>query len=322
MSTIYILGSGAVGFPLGGFLSLAGKDVVAVRTSPDLSAQRGGEVDVGVEYAQDGWVNTTIRTMALSQLSWGAQGVFVICAKAFANEELAKVLADKQVRGPLVILQNGLGVERPYMELLPKHTLVRGVLYMTSQRRDQQSHVFYFRAIQASRLGLMQGEREDLDGVVDALNTAWFPFEMEEDIRREVWRKAIVNSVFNSICPLLEVDNGYFSRDLGGLGLAHEMVEECVALTRRLGIDLTSKDVMQQILRISSGSTQWISTLQDIKRGRMTEIESLNLAIAREAASLMPPLPVTKVEWLGRMVLAKSQLQRAASNPESFSTCH
>jgi 2-dehydropantoate 2-reductase len=38
-------------------------------------------------------------------------------------------------------------------------------------------------------------------------------------------------------------------------------------------------------MRISTGSKQLISTLQDIRNGRQTEIESLNLEIARLAAS-------------------------------------
>ena len=45
------------------------------------------------------------------------------------------------------------------------------------------------------------------------VNHRWFPFRTEEQIERKVWKKAILNAVFNSICPLLGIDNGIFVCD-------------------------------------------------------------------------------------------------------------
>ena len=81
-------------------------------------------------------------------------------------------------------------------------------------------------------------------------------------------------------------------------------------LTDRLNVGLSEAEVMKQIMVISTGSKQLISTLQDIRNGRQTEIESLNLEIARLAASLQPPLYLPQTELLGKMILAKSVLHR------------
>jgi 2-dehydropantoate 2-reductase len=68
---------------------------------------------------------------------------------------------------------------------------------------------------------------------------------------------------------------------------------------------------MEQIMRISRASDgQLISTLQDIRTGRKTEIEFLNLEIARVAASMQPKLYLPRIELLGKMILAKSLQQR------------
>jgi len=109
---------------------------------------------------------------------------------------------------------------------------------------------------------------------------------------------------------LLEVDNGVFVRDEPTADLARQLVEECITLTDRLNIGLSESEVMQQIMLISQGSKQLISTLQDIRNGRQTEIESLNLEIARLAASQQPPLHLLRTELLGKMILAKSVLNR------------
>jgi 2-dehydropantoate 2-reductase len=46
--------------------------------------------------------------------------------------------------------------------------------------------------------------------------------------------------------------------------------------------------------------------LQDIRASRQTEIEFLNLEIARVAASMQPGLTLPRVDMLGKMILAKS----------------
>jgi 2-dehydropantoate 2-reductase len=63
-------------------------------------------------------------------------------------------------------------------------------------------------------------------------------------------------------------------------------IRECVTL--KLNIGLSESELMAQITLITNGSDQLISTLQDIRSGRLTEIEFLNLEIARVAASMEP----------------------------------
>ena len=88
---------------------------------------------------------------------------------------------------------------------------------------------------------------------------------------------------------------------------------ECLALTDRLALGLGQEELMEQILQISKSSAgQLISTLQDIKAGRETEIEFLNLEMARTAAAQQPKIDLPKTELLGRMIQAKSKQQATA----------
>ena len=147
----------------------------------------------------------------------------------------------------------------------------------------------------------------ELDETVGLLSTEHLPFHAEEGIEPAVWKKVVVNAVFNSLCPLLEVDNGIFAREAGVAAMAREIVRECLSVTDRLGLELTEDGLMAQIGQISRSSDgQLISILQDLRRGLATEIEYLNLAIARKGSSLSPPVSLPRTELLGRMVLAKS----------------
>jgi 2-dehydropantoate 2-reductase len=301
--TIYILGSGAVGFPLAAYLTNAGRHVVAVRTS--LNDVPKTTIDVTVQDATSR-VTAPIETISLSNLA-RLDGTLVITTKSYTNQAIADLLKERGATGSLVIMQNGVGVERPFLEA-GFAAVCRCVLYVTSQPISEFH--FSFHPITASPIGIIQGPETQLTKCVEQLTTDAFPFRAETNIQKEIWKKAIINSVFNSICPLLDVDNNVFARDEATANLARQLVKECITLTDRLNIALSESEVMQQIMRISTGSKQLISTLQDIRNGRQTEIESLNLEIARQAASLQPPLYVPQTELLGKIILAKSVLHR------------
>lgn len=306
MDTIYVLGSGAIGFPLVAYLAQAGRPVVAVRTSR--SDVPRGTVTVSVQNGSERF-SISVETASLAQLPT-LDGIIVIATKAHANAALARELVAKAATGPLVILQNGIGVEQSLLDAqFPD--VYRCILYTTSQGTGQDE--FAFRSVSASPIGIITGDEAGQARCVAALSTASFPFRAEANIQREIWKKALINAAFNSICPLLEVDNGVFARDEAAAALAREVVREGVSLTERLGLALSEQEVMEQVLQISTRSDgQLISTLQDLRAGRPTEIAFLNLAIARLAASLEPPLQLLRTELLGKLIVAKSNQQQSA----------
>jgi 2-dehydropantoate 2-reductase len=303
---IYILGSGAVGFPLAAYLAAAGRAVVAVRTSR--SDIPKGTITVAVQNDASR-ISAPVETVSLSKLV-DIRGTIVVAAKSHANTAIAQALSAKAAAGPIVILQNGLGVEKPFLDA-GFSSVYRCVLYVTAQPVAENG--FTFRPVTASPIGIITGDEAGLQKCVADLTTAGFPFRPEANIQRETWKKAIINSVFNSICPLLDIDNGIFVRDAAAAKLAREVIRECVVLTDRLNLGLTEDELMEQLLLISKRSDgQLISTLQDIRTGRQTEIEFLNLEIARVAATMHPRIALPRVELLGNLILAKSSQHRGA----------
>lgn len=305
--TVYVLGAGAIGFPLAAYLVNAGRVVVAVRTSR--SDVPKGTVTVTVQNGPQE-LHVPLEMVSLSQLGQ-IEGTIVVAAKAYANAAIAAELVRKRASGPVVIMQNGVGVEQPFLDAqFP--AIYRCVLYITSQAVAENR--FTVRPVTASPIGVVVGDEAGLAQCVELLSTEGFPFRVEPHIQREVWKKAIANVAFNSICPLLEVDNGVFARDAAAADLARRLVRECVAVTDRLHLGLTERELMEQIMLISRRSDgQLISTLQDIRAGRETEIASLNLEIVRLAASLEPGLHLPQVDLLGQMIAVKATQQRRSS---------
>lgn len=306
---VFIVGAGAIGLPLAVHLVNHGRQVTAVRTSTDDISQQ--KVEITIQGSTGQAIKTPVEMVSFSKLE-RISGIIVVTAKSYANKEIASRLKEKHITAPIVILQNGLGVEKPYIDSRVQE-IYRCILYATSQKKGNNN--YSFRTIAASPIGIIKGDENRLNKIVKTLNTVDFPFRAQMDIQKEIWKKAIINSVFNSICPLLEIDNGIFNRDKKSAELAREIVEECIQVTNRLKVELNENEIMEQIYTISNGSDgQLISTLQDIKNGRETEIESLNLEISRVAEKLTPPVAISKTKLLGNMILLKSQIHKISEH--------
>jgi 2-dehydropantoate 2-reductase len=162
--------------------------------------------------------------------------------------------------------------------------------------------------VAASPIGIVNGSEETLTSIVNHLTTPVFSFRSEPDIEPIIWKKVISNCVFNSICPLLETDNGVFKRNEAVLEIGKQVIRECITVARKSGIQLTEKEVLDNVLAISELSDgQRISTYQDILNNRQTEIDSMNLAIAIEAERLGIPVPITTL--LGKLIKSKSEMR-------------
>ena len=301
LGPVYVIGCGAVGIPLAASLIRSGLPAIAVRTREENALEETVSISITMHGKTS---NLPIRTTGISNLR-DVDSPIVIATKAHANEAVARRLVDAGVRAPLVIMQNGLGVERPFLDA-GFDEIYRCVLYIVSEGDLQKG--FQFNPVSPSPIGIVKGSQEQFDRCVTSLNTADFPLRIESDIRVEVWTKTIINSVFNAICPLLDADNSLFSRDEAARLLAKELIRESTSLANRLGIGLDENVLFERVLLISSNSTQAISTLQDLRAGRETEIEFLNLELARIGASMQPPAALPRTECLGRMVEMKSRL--------------
>ena len=73
-------------------------------------------------------------------------------------------------------------------------------------------------------------------------------------------------------------------------------VEEAITIAEALGIDLGPEDQLEHVYEVASATAMNRSSmLQDVERGRKTEIDSLNGAIVKLAKSLGLKVPVNDV---------------------------
>lgn len=303
--TIYIIGGGAIGKALAVFLKLNEKNVIIIRGSLDDGSTSTENIEVEISKTESVAANIEIHTLSNYP---ALNGIIILTNKSFGNDKLAKALSSKCKNAPVVILQNGINVEQPFIDN-GFSQIYRVIIFASSQSVGKNK--FKFKPVEPSAVGIIKGNTQTQEMIVQQISSPYFEFISVENIMPLIWTKTIANCVFNSVCPLLETDNGIFYRNKSALKIAGDVVAECVAIANLAGISIEFEKVVDKLLQISrSGDGQLISTYQDIINKRETEIESFNFAIAKIAEDLNVNQPVIQTKLLGELVKLKSELTR------------
>lgn len=305
-ATIYIIGAGAIGRALAVFLSQHAQQVTLLRGHISTAAEH--HENITVELSSGEMLSASVRVSAIDNYST-LDGIIVLATKSYGNHAIASALKDRTGNSPIVVMQNGLNVEMPFLEHgFPG--IYRCVLFASSQYAENGT--LRFKPAAHSPIGIIKGTDVGLAQVIGLLSNPHLIFEPEQDIQPVIWTKAIINCVFNSICPLLETDNGIFYRSEQALHIAKQVIDECVAVALNENITLDAARVLERLLLISRTSKgQLISTYQDILNKRRTEIETFNFAISEIAGKLKKTDSIQRTRILGDLIRIKSEIKMA-----------
>ena len=300
---IYIIGAGAVGKTLAVFLTLAGRQVYLLRGSVFNAPVTYEEMTI---LAADN--NKYVAKLEIGCLADFTRlgGLVVLANKAFGNQALSVSLRGKLNGNPLLVLQNGLNIEQAFLKQNFEH-IYRCVLMLTCQFEDP--HTIRYKPVRECPVGIIRGDEETLTRLLHTIQTLQFRFSKCDEIQSLIWKKVIANCVFNSICPLLHIDNGIFYRNEVARDMAKELIISCMPLAHAKGIAINPEDVFNNVMQISQMSDgQYISTLQDILHHRPTEMDALNIELARLADEIGIGATMKEIALLGRLTKLKAAI--------------
>jgi 2-dehydropantoate 2-reductase len=238
---------------------------------------------------------TPVRALTRPEHYRTQADLVLICTKAGATDAAARTAQTLLAADGLVLtLQNGLGnLERIGAVVGP----ARAAAGTTAQAATllAPGHVRH-----AGRgptvLAPAQGfpdQLSRLEGVAELFNRAGLATSITGDIDALLWSKLIVNVGINALTALLRVPNGSLIQSTECLGLMRDAVEEALDVARALGIAL-DRGVQQERVRQVCDQTRHnhASMLQDILRGRTTEIDAINGAVVAKGRETGTPTPV------------------------------
>lgn len=265
---IVVLGAGAIGSLYGSKLADTNDVTLVGRPEHVAAIQRDGLRIVGIE-------TQTVRVRAANRIDELSRDALILLttkvpATLPALEPLVPLLRHDNT---VVALQNGLGSDEIARSAIQDRAVVLRGITQFGATFDQPGVVRYMAA------GYTVLENHDRSSRIAAvLNAAGLNCRIAADIKSEVWRKAVFNCVVNPITTILGSNVGAIV-DPHLLQLKRLIINECVAVAAAEGFRLDD-DFLGEIDAVYAGSENIVSMRQDLLRGRETEIDYLNGAVA------------------------------------------
>jgi 2-dehydropantoate 2-reductase len=293
---VVVLGAGAVGSLLGARLSGAGHHVVLVGRSDHLEAIRAHGLRI------EGTDPGTFRVEgAPDARAAQTADVVLLTVKSFDLAEAAGALGRAAPPRPTLLPQNGLGIEAIALRALadagwahPEREVVRAIHSIPATWVAPG----VVRAAGNGEFILPDPSHGEPDvppvgRFVELLRSTGYPVRTVATFPEQVWRKAIVNAAINPVTALHGVVNGALLE--GPLRLeALALLREAVRSAAEEGVRVPEKEAVEEFERIARATAgNRSSMLQDLERGRPTELDAILGEIERRARSHGVDLPVT-----------------------------
>jgi len=283
-----VVGAGAVGGYFGGMLARAGAPVVMVGRPAFVEAVKKNGLFLDTVQFQE-----SVRVEVSTEInSIRAAEIVLFCVKTTDNAATARAIAPLLAPGALVVsLQNGVdNVEQiraaAGIEALP------AVVYVAASVPEPG------RVKHVGRGDLVIGPRNaKTERFAGLFERAHVPCRISENIVGELWTKLTWNCALNAVSALGKAKYGQIAASEDARKAVENIVKELLAVAHAANIQLPGLEdftaAMSGALKIAAQmSGAFSSTAQDLNRGKLTEIDSLNGYIARRAAELGVPAPL------------------------------
>ena len=288
---IAVVGAGAIGGYVGGWLAAAGEDVTFIARGTNLDAIRRDGMRVVDE---DGRVVTARASAFEKTVDAGPQDVVILAVKAHQVAAIAPDVASLcNARTSIVTMQNGIpwwyfhrhGGEyegTPVRSADPDGSIARhidadrvvGSVVYPAATLESPGVV---RVVEGTRFTLGEPDgsmSERVQAISTAFTHAGFKAPVISDIRSEIWLKLWGNLSFNPISALTHATLAGLLRFPLTRELSVEMMREAQLVANTLGITFRV-GIDKRIAGAEKVGEHKTSMLQDVEAGRPLEIEAL-----------------------------------------------
>jgi len=297
---VLVMGAGALGSILGGFLARAGHGVTLVGRPGHLDAIASGGLRVtGI------WGEHRIGNLATCTSAAEAGGqdydVAFIAVKSYdtarAITEVAPLLSEDTL---VCSYQNGLGNAETIADAVGPHRVVEAMVIFGVQI-PAPGQVDVTVIARPTALGAYAGGPPEhrVRALAECLDSAGLPTVFSAQIGADLWRKVAYNSALNPLCALLDVPYGKLPELEETREIMARVVAELYAVAAARGVAMdpaTTAEYMALFYEklVPPTAAHYGSMHEDLRLGRRTEIDALNGAIVRFGAEAGVACPVNQ----------------------------
>ena len=267
---ISIIGSGAMGTLIAMKLNEMKNDIslVATRETSEKIKKRGVVIVEGITEIK----NRIKIEEEISNADW-----HILAVKNYHLDDIIPEL--KKYNSNILTCQNGLKAIRKLSNEIDEKRVV-GMVTSVGSTVIERGHVRHT-GKGYTKIGEMNGEvTERVLRIIDKFNDAGIETEITENLEGEIWLKSIVNSAINPVTAISGEKNGVLID--GPLNeRARRICEEGMMVAEKYEIELPENPWKKTMEIITLTADNESSMLQDIKKGRKTEIDAINGEISR-----------------------------------------
>jgi 2-dehydropantoate 2-reductase len=311
---ILIAGAGALGSVYGCFFRQAGYPVTLLGRPAHLEAIAAHGLHIeGLwgEHHAAGFDLVTDATQAKTQFD-----AILISAKACDTDAIAPAIAPVLAGDGVVIsMQNGLGnVEKIAAQVGWEHALAARVIFGAEMLAPGRVRVTVY--ADPVLIGVWQdGPCERLEAAArrwaERFAAAGLPAAYSDNIKAALWGKVLYNAALNPLSALLGVPYGALAEDANTRAIMDAVFDEVYAVAAAEGVVLPWRSAAEYHTEfygrlIPPTVDHRSSMLQDLERGRRTEIDAINGEVWRRGRTHAIATPMNEV--LTRLVLARQTM--------------
>ncbi|HKA28194.1 MAG TPA: ketopantoate reductase family protein [Candidatus Binatia bacterium] len=317
---VLIAGAGALGSVIGGLLAARGWPVTLLgrREHLDVVHRRGLRIEGLFGEHHVGGLACVSDASALR----GEFSTILLTVKSWDTDATVRAVAPLLApAGHVVSMQNGLGnLERIAAVVGDARVLGARVIFGAEVVDPGRARVTVVAA------PVLVGSPDPSDGPraaaaarwADELAAAGIPSQATAELMAELWAKVFYNAALNPVGALLGVQYGDLPADPDARTIMDDAIREAFAVARAAGIRVAWPDADAYLALfydrlVPATARHRSSMLQDLERGRPTEIDAINGYVAARGEALGVPAPVNAT--LTRMIRARVRRLRVSEAP-------
>jgi 2-dehydropantoate 2-reductase len=314
---VLVAGAGALGSVFGGFLAAGGHDVTLLGRAPHLTAV--AETGLAIEGL---WGEQRVRRLAVALAPETLAPPFDAVLLAVKSYDTPAMLAATapllHPGGCMISLQNGLGnVERVVAAVGADRGVGGRVIFGAEIPRPGTVRV----TVSADPVALGAGAPGAAAAAAHAaawakrMAAAGIAAEHVPDVQAHLWSKVFYNAALNPLGALFGLPYGALGADPDARAVMDAAIDEGYAVARARGVvpSVPDADAYRRVFYerlVPATAHHRSSMLQDIERGRPTEIEAINGRIWEYGGEAGVATPVNAT--MTRLIRWRARLGRAA----------
>lgn len=331
---VAIYGAGSLGTILGAYITKAGEKIDLInRNKAHVEAlqTKGAQVVGTVQFTQP------VVAYTPAEMS-GQYDIIFLMTKQQHNSEVVTMLKDFLApEGVLVTLQNGLPEVQIAEILGEEHVLGCTVAWGATLQGPGVCELTSSPDALSFSLGAISAKPNKHFGKVKELLELMGTVDVEENFLGTRWSKLLINASFSGMSAVLGCTFGEAAKPRASRRIVQALIKECIDVCSVGGIRIEpvqGKDIVK-LLDYKSGLKKAISffiipiairkhaklkasMLQDIEKGKLTEVDAINGAVSDYGRKVGCPTPMNDrvVEIIHR--IERGELKPSAENLRLF----